>query len=258
MTNSIHRFAVSLLLVLAAGLPGQEAPPPEVVKPKRPPNDPAARAFLREAEERSASWNGFPGFSSKISVYHEGKTHNGEMAVTPDRKVRVYLGDAEARKWVTDVITQIAATSSRKDFDERYQNVGVVFGRDDRHPLGQLVELRGDPYESRFRVLDGEVRMIERTTATQKILLHIISIERDAEDRKRARSFVVSYLDKKTGGMVRSEAILDRRVVVEKYVLPETWSETRVSRGASSTYSLLVTEHTLLPETLAESTAQSR
>ncbi len=218
-----------------------------------PPNDPAARAFLREAEERAASWNGFPGFSAEMAVYHAGQTHKGKVTVDGGRKVRVDLPDSEARKWAAGVMNSIAAASHRKDFEERYAKVGVVFGKDDLHPLGQLLELKGDPYQTRFRILDREIRVIERSTPEYNMMLTILAIERDAADRKQARSFVVFYFDKKTGDLLRSEAIVDRRVILDGYVLPETWKETRVGKGGERTYSLSLRGHRLLTEAPVES-----
>jgi hypothetical protein len=222
------------------------------------PNDPAARKFLEEAEERGTSWNGFPGFSADITVYFNGKTHRGELVIPASRKIKLELGDADARKWALGVLNSIATTSSRKEFEERYQNVGVVFGKDDLHPLGQLVELRGDPYQSKFRVLDGEVRYIERVTAEQRISLHILSVERDQEDRKRSRSFVANYIDKKSGALVRSEAIEDRRVIVDGYVLPEDWKETSVTGESTQTHSIALSNHALLPTSAVESAASTK
>jgi hypothetical protein len=242
---------VALLTSLLA-LPGQDG---AGGRPKRngPPNDPAARAFLREAEERAVSWNGFPGFTAEMAVYHAGKTHKGKVTVEGARKVRVDLADGEARKWAAGVIHSIAAASQRKDFEERYAGVGVVFGKDDLHPLGQLVELKGDPYQSRYRILDREIRVIERSTPEYNMMLSIIAIERDTADRKHARSFVVYYFDKKTGELLRSEAIHDRRLILNGYALPETWKETRVGKGGERTYSLSLRGHRLLPEAPVES-----
>jgi hypothetical protein len=212
------------------------------------PNDPAARAFLREAEERSQSWNGFPGFTADIKVYREGRTHSGEIRVNPEGRVRVDLADGDARKWVNGVMNSIISSSRQKDFEERYSNIGVVFGKDDLHPLGQLVELRGDSYQTKFRILDKEVRVIDRTTSAERISLHIVSIDRDSEDRKRNRSFVVYYFDKKSGELVRSEAIRDNRVIMDGYVLLNSWVEHAVGKDAVGTQSLILSNHKLLPE----------
>jgi hypothetical protein len=254
MKKTLLRFLPPILLMVA-GAVAQETTAAKP-KPEAPPNDPAARAFLRDAEERSASWNGFPGFSAEISVYWEGKVHKGSAVVAQDAKVKVEVGDPDARKWAASVLTSIAATSRRKDFETRYKDVGVVFGKDDHHPQGQLVETHGDPYKAKFRILDGEVRIIERTVGEELVILNILSIERDSEDRKRARSFVVNYFDKKSGNLLRSEAIRDRRIILDGYVLPEAWKEFAGGRGGARTQAIFLTKHILLPEVKAESDEQ--
>lgn len=243
-------FPVLLLASLAA--PAQEAKS-DKRRADPPPNDPAARSFLREAEGRTASWEGIAGFAAEITVYWEGKTHQGTVQVVPDGKPKVDLPDPDARKWASSVLASIAATSKRDPFDVRYKSVGIVFGKDDRHPQGQLVETHGDPYQTKFRILDGEIRSIERTVGDELVLLNILAIERDTEHRKRARSFVVNYFDKKTGNFLRSEAIRDRRVIVEGYVLPEVWKEFRAGKGGAKTQALFLSGHALLPDAKTES-----
>lgn len=222
------------------------------------PNDPAARAFLREAEERRATWSGFPGFTGELRVYANGQTHKGEVTISSEGKARVELGDGEARKWVLSVMNSIVATSNVKEFEERYENVGVVFGKDDLHPLGLLLELRGDPYQTKFRIQDKEIRVVDRSTSQERIFLHIVSIERDSEDRKRARSFVVYYFSKEAGELKRSEAIRDERTIVDGHVLPELWTETVVSNGTPVTRSLSISNHSLLSEPPVQSAKRRR
>lgn len=265
---SKHNQISAILAILLFGLAaiGQQSPDPkpgEVDSPPQParigyPNDPAARKFLREAEERGASWNGFPGFTADLTVFRDGKTHRGEVVIPANRKIKLELGDADARKWALEVLLSIATTSSRKDFEERYQNVGVVFGKDDLHPQGQLVELRGDPYQSKFRILDNEIRAIERVTPEHRIALTILSIERDQQDRKRARTFVVNYLDAKSGDLVRSEAIHDERVIAAGYVVPKSWTETVISSKSSQTNALELSNHQILPKVGNETSGRRR
>lgn len=257
MILKIRAFLIVAFLAVGVVLTAQEAEP-AMAKRIGHPNDPAARAFLREAEERGVSWNGFPGFTGDLQVYRDGRTHRGSLTVGPDGKVRVDLGDGEARKWALGVMTAIVARSTQKDFEERYENVGVVFGKDDLHPLGMLVELRGDPYQTRFRILDKEIRVIDRTTPAERIFLHIVSIERDATDRKRARSFVVYYFDKDSGELKRSEAIRDERTTLDGYVLPELWTETTVMNGSQTTQSMTVSNQQLLSDAPVQSAKRRR
>lgn len=265
MTKTLHVFAIFFLLLCGAfGLSAQQdnpsLPEPKPEEPRRigHPNDPAARAFLREAEERGTTWNGFSGFSAEVMVYSNGRTHRGEVAVSGNGKARLDLGDSDARKWASGVLGSIGSASSRKDFEDRYENVGVVFGKDDLHPLGQLVELRGDVYNTRFRILDKEVRVIERTTPSGRIVVHIVSVQRDEEDRKLARSFVVHYFDPKTEDLVRSESIRDTRTIVDGYVLLESWVETTAAKDGISTRSMSLSEHKVNGEEPIQSARRPR
>ncbi|MCL4796713.1 MAG: DUF3386 family protein [Bryobacteraceae bacterium] len=215
-------------------------------KPATRPDDPAARAFLKEAEEHSPIWSDFPGFSAKVKVYFEGKTHEGQVEVPANRKIKVSLSDPESRKWVLNTLTASLANSFRKPFEERYEGVGVVFGKDDLHPLGMLVELRGDSYKSRFRIRDGEFRVIERSTPEHDISIQVLNIERDEQGRKLSRSFVVSYFNKESGRLEKTEAIREERRMVDRFALPGLWTETDVRREGGGTRSLSLTDHRLL------------
>lgn len=211
------------------------------------PDDPAARAFLKQAEEQSPSWNGFPGFSAAIKVYFDGKTHEGRVETGANRRVKVSLSDPEARKWVAETLAQSLNNVNRKPFEERYAGMGIVFGKDDLHPLGQLIEVHGDPYQSRFRIKDGEFRTIRRMTKTHEVAIHVINIDRDEQGRKRSRSFVVNYFDKHSGKLDRSEAIREERILLGGYPLPAVWVESDLRRGRNATRTLTLTGHKLLP-----------
>lgn len=213
-----------------------------------PHNDPAARKFLKEAEEKSASWDGFPGFRADVKVFRDGKTHSGNVTITKDGKVRLELADDDAKKWALQVLSSIAVTSTRRPFEDRYKDVGVSFGADDLHPLGQLVRLHGDPYNTRYRILDGEIRVIEREMPQHNMFLHILTVERDENGDKKARSFIVYYFDKKTNALLRSESIVDRRVSISGFVLPSSWKEIRVRDKNPSTSAIFLSDHQLLPE----------
>jgi len=240
--------AVSVTLALGmSAVSGLAADEKAKGKGGPPPDDPSARAFLREAEEHSPAWTQFPGFSAKVNVYFEGKNHEGRMEVGPSRKVKVTLSDPEAKRWVSETLTASLVTAFRKPFEERYEGIGVVFGKDDLHPLGMLVELRGDPYKTRFRIRDGEFRVIERTTPEHHIRIHVLNIERDEAGRKKSRSFLVSYFDKESGHLRKSEAIREERILLRAYALPSVWIETEVRRDGGGTRSLTLTGHQLLP-----------
>jgi len=248
------RFRITATLAIAFSLAAGAGPAllqgsdvKDKPKPTSRPDDPAARAFLKNAEEQSPSWNGFPGFAADLKVYFEGKTHEGKIEVGPNRRVKVTLGDPESRKWVTATIVSSLTSSNRQPFEERYEGVGVTFGKDDLHPLGQLVELHGDPYKTRFRIRDGEFRTTRRTTADYEVAIHVINIERDEQGRKKSRSFVVSYFDKETGELKKAEAIREERFLLGGYALPALWVESDVRRDRNGTRTLSLSGHRLLP-----------
>ena len=196
-------------------------------------DDPSAREYLKRTEDRDNLWNGFPGFLADISIYFEGKTYRGEVEVRPNRKVNLVIAD-EVRGWAERTLQSIVYSSTRKPFAERYQGVGIVFGKDDLSPFGQLVELSGDSYQTRFRIRDNEILVIERTTAEYRISIHMLHVERDEEDAKTRQSFVVYYYDKTDGSLQRSEAIQDEKVRVGRYVLPLRWHETEIRDGKAA------------------------
>jgi hypothetical protein len=216
-------------------------------KPAIRPDDPAARAFLKKAEEQSPSWSGFPGFEAQLKVYFEGKTHEGKVEVGPNRRVKVSLSDPESRKWVVSTLNSMLSSAARKPFEERYEGIGIVFGKDDLHPLGQLVELHGDPYNTRHRIRDGEFRTTRRTLKEHEVAINVINIDRDATGRKKSRSFVVSYFDKTTGELRKAEAIREERFLLGGYPLPALWVESDVRRDRNGTRTMTLTGHQLLP-----------
>lgn len=210
-------------------------------------DDPAARRLLAAAEERSERWQDFPGFTAQISVYRDGQTFSGHVTVAADGKVRVHLEDGESRKWAEQTLTSVALNALREPFEKRYQGKSISFGKDDLHPLGQLVEVHGDAYSSRYRVRDGEIREIERSTREQRLTIEILSIDRHPEHGKQSQSFVVYYREPGSDALRSSEAVVDERVPVGGFNLPSLWLETRIGRGQPSTTSVTLRGHQLLP-----------
>jgi hypothetical protein len=168
------------------------------------------------------------------------------LVVRPNRKIDLVIAE-EVAEWVERTLQPMVFSSTRKPFDERYALIGIVFGRDDLSPFGQLVELRGDPYQTRFRVKDNELWLIERTTPEHRISIHLLDVSRDEDGRKISQSFVVYYRDKESGDLLRSEAIRDEKVIVGDYVLPLQWYETEVGREGSVYRTITLSEHKLLP-----------
>lgn len=195
---------------------------------KELPRDPEAKAFLKQVLEADPGWdNGFPGFEADLEVFWEGKTHRGKVAVREKGKTAVTISNSgsDAESWAREKIESIVASAYREDFEVKYAKLGVTFGPDDLNPLGQLVLVHGEPFETRYRIKDNEIRRIRRSNEKSLVTIDILHLERDSQGRKIAQTFATQHFDSQTRELRKTETVRESKIVIGGYLLPESYLE---------------------------------
>lgn len=211
------------------------------------PNDPDAKALLKQIRESDSGWDeNFPGFRCAIEVFMDGTTHRGKLEVRARDKIEVTeMNDKEAQAWAERSIRSIVSSAYRTEFESRYEKLGVTFGKDDLNPLGQLLHIHGDRFRTSFRIRDGEVRQIVRSNSARTVTIDILHLERDAQGRKTAQIFATQYFDIKTKALERAETVQEGKIMVGDHLLPHYYHEILNQNGGSRMRSVRFFRHEL-------------
>jgi hypothetical protein len=227
----------------------QAAPEPESPEEKRAllPSDPNAKALLKEVQEADPGWGeDFPGFTADVEIFWDGSTHRGSVTVRNRNKVALSFENAEAKQWVNEVVSSMIANAFRDSFDAKYAKLGVTFGKDDLNPLGQLLLVHGDRYETGYRIKDNEIRQILRANGERVLTIDILSVERDEQGRKLAQTYAAQYFSKEKMALQKTQTVQEGKVAVGDYLLPGYHYEVVNEDGGSRTRSIRFSNHSLL------------
>ena len=202
--------------------------------------DAAAVAKFEKAIAARAAWNDFKGFSSKVSVYLDGRQHEGLVSVKGDGEVSFgepKLEDEAARDWVRDqlhsmVIHRVPSSGIRS------KPVLSFADTDADHPLGRLLTFHGGRFASTYRVRDDEITVVNRNLGRENMSLQMLDSERNAEGKVLPRAYQVQYRDAETGAIARVETMRNRWQRIGKLDLPESLSQTVSSAGGVSVRSM--------------------
>lgn len=164
----------------------------------------------------------FGGFAATVAMTGPGWRAAGSLTARSPSEVEVALDAAEddERAWAARELTSLVAHRWHQPYDAgdgRYPKETDV---GDGHPLGRLVRLVGDPHASSYRVLDGQVSMVERHMGPMRFCI-VIHQRMPAPDRTAVpTSFTVAYWNATTGALTRTDAYCDAYTEVDGVLLP--------------------------------------
>lgn len=200
----------------------------------------AVKAFEQAIAAR-ASWKDFPGFSAKVSVYLDGRHHEGKVAVKGDGTLSFPgtppLEDEAACDWIRDqlhsmVIHRVPSSGIRS------QPVLCFADTDVQNPRGRLLTFHGGRFASTYRVRNDEITVVNRALGRENMSLQMLESERNADGKVLPRAYLVQYRDASNGAISRVETVRNRWQRVGKFDLPESLEQTVSSAGGVSVRSM--------------------
>lgn len=206
--------------------------------------DADAVAMFEKAIAARAAWKDFPGFTSSVSVYLDGRRHTGTVSVKPDGEVSFgtepAFEDEAARDWVRDqlhsmVIHRVPSSGIRSTPVLNFADT------DNDNPLGRLLTFHGGRFASTYRIRDDEIIVVNRNLGRENMSLQMLESERNADGKVLPRAYLVQYRDAETGSISRVETFRNRWQRVGAFDLPETIGQTISSAGGVSVRSLKLT-----------------
>ncbi|MFO1045318.1 MAG: DUF3386 family protein [Planctomycetaceae bacterium] len=206
--------------------------------------DADAVAMFEKAIAARGAWKDFPGFTSAISVYLDGRRHNGTVTVKSDGEVSFgaepAFEDEAAREWVRDqlhsmVIHRVPSSGIRST------PVLSFADTDKDNPLGRLLTFHGGRFASTYRIRDDEIIVVNRNLGRENMSLQMLESERNSEGKVLPRAYLVQYRDADTGAISRVETFRNRWQRVGTFDLPESIGQTISAAGGVSVRSLKLT-----------------
>ncbi|MCS7246542.1 MAG: DUF3386 domain-containing protein [Thermomicrobium sp.] len=187
----------------------------------------------------------FPGFSAAVSARSAGERLEGTVRVLSFTDVAVEpTAPAALTDWVRTVIATDVAHRMPRPAAER-GTARLIRHPDD--PLGDEIELLGDPLQSRYRVVDDAVVVVERIMGADAFTIAVLDHWVFPEDRIVPRAFAVVFRDRSDGAIRRVELHAADYVEKDGLWLLARYSQTDLYPGGRlESRELTLTEHRLL------------
>ena len=209
-------------------------------------DNPKARETLREVFGNTARWQSdFNGFSADITVNVDGKEEKGTITVKGPKEIEVSLKDEGLKEFASENLASIAMHRGPRSFEESDGKYKLNFGDDPAHPLGQSIVMGGDGMSSFYRVKDGRIQQINRTTPRMAFTINIEESVKNAEGKYLTGKYSVYYFNK-DASIKDVESYTDKYTRVGASDLPEYRRIIGVKEGKVSVSAMTVSGHKML------------
>ncbi len=194
--------------------------------------DQTAAGLLAAARSNRSIWpKEFPGFKAETIATVDGETKTGKLEIDATGTVELAMPKGKPADWARD---QLEAMVRHRMPDGEVSEGNVVFADNDRaNPLGRRIAL-GDDRESSYRIKDGAIMEVRRAAGPMRFTISVLEIEWNPDKKYLPRSFVVNYIDSKTGELRESHAFLNTWHRLGGFDLPQRILEIAVERGSTS------------------------
>jgi hypothetical protein len=163
---------------------------------------PDANNLLADAYAARAQWANFPGFRAEVEVNLNGTRSTGEVQV-PAKGKSEYTGlNAEAQKWAAPTLGM--AIGHRRGSDPA--PACVFADTDTTHPLGRLVQLENDRFQSSYRIHDRQIMVVDRTMGAERFVITMLENIRNEEGKYLPAHYVVNYWNTESKQLTKTEA----------------------------------------------------
>ena len=186
-------------------------------------NDPAAKALLRGAFEKTSRWGtDFRGFSADFICNDNGAEYKGAVRVKSPKETDVHLSGAPDAllQWAQNQVSMMAVHRASRAFEEADGKYPITFAPETgSHPLGRQIIIHGDGMGSRYRIKDERIQQISRSMGRMKFTINVQEAMKTADDRFLTTQYVVYYFSP-DGAITQVESFTDHPVVIDGVYLP--------------------------------------
>lgn len=210
-------------------------------------DDPKARAALQEVFGNTARWNAdFKGFTADITVNINGTEESGTVTVKGAKDIELTITGEAAKEFAAENLASIAMHRGPRSFDESDGKYKLAFGDEGTHPLGRSIVMGGDGMGSFYRVKDGRIHQINRTTPRMSFSINIEESVKNAEGKFLTKKYSVYYFNPENKGLKNVESYTDHYTRVDAYDLPEQRRIIDCQEGVCAVNTMTLSNHKML------------
>ena len=213
-------------------------------------DDPAAKALLREAFEKTSRWGkDFPGFSATLTCNDNGTIYKGKVRIKSRKEVSIEMelpSEKESLKsWIENEVGMITAHRAWRSFEEADGKHTVTFGAPGEHPLGQEILIHGDGLGSSYRIKDGRIRQTRRDMKRMRFTINVEEVMETKDGKFLTSQYVVFYFSGE-GKLTDVDSFTDRPCLFEGNYLPGLRRVISTDEGEAIVRILEFKDHQLL------------
>lgn len=211
-------------------------------------NQSQAHAALQAAHERGYRFPAnFAGFSADLRIERDGAVQTGRITLRSPREIEIDLAaDEETLGWLRQELGSLAGHRWPTPYAESDGRWTLTLEENAGHPLGDLIRVHDDPFNSSYRLRDGRIAQVNRQMGPTRFSINIHEQTRTADGRTLPAVFTVAFWDTAQGRLSRTDEYLDRYVEVDGVQLPAERRILRVEDDGISVRKLTLSEYTLL------------
>ncbi len=210
-------------------------------------DDPKARELLQSAFAKTARWQpDFKGFQADLLVNVNGKETKGTVTVKGPRDVTVAIDDPELQTWAQSQIGMIAGHRGPRNFEESDGKYTLTLGGEEKHPLGQKLNIHGDGMGSWYRIKDNRISQINRSMPQAMFTINVEDSAITQDQHNLTTRYTVYYFNPKDKSLKNVDSFWDTHIRVGNSDLPATRRIISSNEGEIVTRSLTFENHVLL------------
>jgi hypothetical protein len=211
-------------------------------------NQPQAHAALQAVHEGGYRFSpNFAGFSANVQVEQDGVRQAGRVTLRSPREIDIDLdADEETLGWLRQELGSMAGHRWPTPYAESDGRWTLTLEEDASHPLGNLIRVHDDPFNSSYRLRDGRIAQVNRQMGPTRFSINIHEHTQTADGRTLPAVFTVAFWDTAQGRLTRTDEYLDRYVEVDGVHLPGARRVLRVEDDGISVRRMMLSGHTLL------------
>lgn len=210
-------------------------------------DDPKARELLQAAFAKTARWQAdFKGFQADLLINVNGNETKGTVTVKGPRDVTVVIDDPELQTWAQSQIGMIASHRGPRTFEDSDGKYTLTLGGEEKHPLGQRVNIHGDSMGSWYRVKDNRISQINRNMPQAVFTINVEDSAITQDQHHLTTRYTVYYFNPKDRSLKNVDSFWDTHIRVGNSDLPATRRIISSNEGEIMTRSLTFENHTML------------
>lgn len=210
-------------------------------------DDPKARELLQAAFAKTARWQpDFKGFQADLLVNVNGNETKGTVTVKGPRDVAVVIDDPELQTWAQSQIGMIAGHRGPRNFEESDGKYTLTLGGEEKHPLGQRLDIHGDGMGSWYRIKDNRISQINRSMPQAMFTINVEDSAITQDQHHLTTRYTVYYFNPKDRSLKNVDSFWDTHIRVGDSDLPATRRIISSNEGEIVTRSLTFENHAML------------